>query len=317
MKKSTKLIIGSAAAFTAVGVVLNTLVLTRLSLKIKNVQEASKEKKNPTDPTLPKNILKAEGDSWVDSVGYDHISIKNHNNKSIHGLVVKQPEPSDKWVICIHGYSSAPKRMGSYALHYYAKGYNILFPALRGHDISEQQYITMGWLDRLDIVDWIQYLINIYGTEISIVLHGVSMGAATTMMTTGEHLPFNVKCAIADCGYSTVWDEFKNELKQTYHLPAFPVLYSASMVSKVAGGYGFKEASCLKQVGKSKTPTLFIHGEEDKFVPYRMIDLNYNAAACEKEKLSIPDAEHAESHLVHPEIYWPEVWKFIDKYVNN
>ncbi len=311
MKKSTKLLLGTAGAFTGIGVVMNACVLTKLSVKFKELMNKDEVK----DPTLQRNILEAEGDAWVDTKDYEHISIKNRNDKSIHGLVVKQTEPSDKWLICIHGYTSSPKGMGSYGLHYFEKGYNILFPALRGHDISEQQHISMGWLDRLDIVDWIQYLINIYGADIQIVLHGVSMGAATTMMTTGEHLPFNVKCAVADCGYSSVWDEFKNELKHTYHLGAFPTLYAASFVSKAFGGYGFKEASCIKQLEKSKTPTLFIHGEKDEFVPYRMIDLNYNAAACEKEKLSIPDAEHAESHLVHPEIYWPEVWKFIDKYV--
>jgi hypothetical protein len=46
-----------------------------------------------------------------------------------------------------------------------------------------------------------------------------------------------------------------------------------------------------------------------------MLDLNYNAAACEKEKVSIPDAEHAEAHLVHPELYWDSVFNFVEKYI--
>ena len=44
------------------------------------------------------------------------------------------------------------------------------------------------------------------------------MGGATVMMTVGENLPFNVKCAIEDCGFTSVWDEFKYELKKTYKL---------------------------------------------------------------------------------------------------
>lgn len=315
MKKSAKALLATAGVFTGIGVAMNACVLTRLSKKIDNVKKEFEEKNNPTDPTLPENILRAEGDAWVDTQNYEHIVIKNHENKSIHGLVITQKEPSDKWLICVHGYTSGPKGMGSYAKHYYDRGFNILLPSLRGHDLSEHQHISMGWLDRLDVVDWIQYLINTYNSDIQIVLHGVSMGSATVMMATGEHLPFNVKCCIADCGFSSVWDEFKNELKATYHLSTFPTLYSASLVSKVFGGYGFKEASSIEQLKKSKTPTLFIHGEKDEFVPYRMLDLNYNAASCEKEKLSIPDAEHADSHLIHPEIYWPEVFKFVDKYI--
>ncbi len=314
MKKTTKLLVGGAGLFAGMGAIMNTMVLTRVSKKISDKNHELEEKKNPRDLSSPKEILRAEGDAWLDSKEHSHIVIQNSKNKPIHGYIVKAVEPSDKWLICIHGYTSSPKGMGSYALHYHNRGYNVLLPCLRGHDISEHRSISMGWLDRLDILDWIKYLIELYG-DIQIVLHGVSMGAATVMMTTGEDLPQNIKCAVADCGFSSVWDEFKNEMKETYHVPAFPVLYAGDLATRVIAGYGFKEASSVKQVAKSKTPTLFIHGEKDLFVPYRMLDLNYNAAACEKEKLSIPDAEHAEAHLVHPEIYWDNTFRFVEKYV--
>ena len=59
------------------------------------------------------------------------------------------------------------------------------------------------------------------------------MGSATTMMLTGEDdLVPNIKCAVADCGYTSAWDVFKNEMNVTYHLPAFPFLYAANTVSK-------------------------------------------------------------------------------------
>ena len=314
MKKSAKVLLGSAGIFTAIGVGMNACVLTRLSKTISNKKCELEEKKNPTDPNSAVALLEAEGDAWLDQQNYDHIVIKNAKNKPIHAYVVKAEEPTDKWVICVHGYTSEPRRMGSYALHHHKRGYNVLLPALRGHNVSEHHNITMGWLDRLDMLDWIGYLIKTYG-DISIVLHGVSMGAATVMMTTGEKLPENVKCCVADCGYSSVWDEFQNEIKETYHMAPLPVLIPSTVVSKIVNGYGFKEASCVNQLKKSVTPTIFIHGEEDLFVPYRMMDLNYNAAACEKEKLSIPDAEHAEAHLVHPDLYWSNTFRFIDKYV--
>lgn len=315
LKKSAKALWGIAGIFFGSGLIMNTLVLTRNSKIISDFGKAREEKKSPTNLTAPKEILRAQGNAWVDSKEHNHIVIKNRKNESIHALTVKAEKESNKWLICIHGYTGSPKSMGSYALHYHKRGYNILLPCLRGHDISEHHSITMGWLDRFDILDWIDYISTIYDNP-QIVLHGVSMGAATVMMTTGEKLPKNVKCAVADCGYSSVWDEFKNELKQSYHTPSFPVLYSANMVTKVLSGFDFKKASCVEQLKKSETPTLFIHGEKDLFVPYSMLDLNYNAASCEKEKVSIPDAEHAESHLVHPEIYWDAVFKFVDRYID-
>lgn len=316
MKKSTKILLGTSAAagaaFFGFGFLSNKVVLTRTSKPIFDKISTKKKEINP----VPENILTLDkqGEEWFEQQEKEHVVIKNRKNRPLHGYIIKAKEPSDKWVICVHGYTSSPKRMGSYALHHHNRGYNVLLPVLRGHDISDHKHITMGWLDRLDMVDWIDYLNTIYD-DISIVLHGVSMGAATVMMTTGEDLPENVKCCIADCGFSTVWEEFENELKDEFKFPVPSALLTpATIVSKAVNGFGFNEASSIAQLQKSKTPTLFIHGENDKFVPYRMMDLNYNSASCPKEKLSIPDAEHANSHLVHPEIYWPETFKFIDKY---
>lgn len=321
MKKSTKVLLGASAtataAFLGLGFLSNKLVLTRLSKPI--FEKIGESRKKPEQHPLQEQVerLDKEGEEWFDAQDKEYVVIKNSKNRPLHGYIVKAKEPSDKWAICIHGYTSSPKRVGSYALHHYERGYNILFPVLRGHDISDHKHITMGWLDRLDMLDWIEYLITVYDNP-SIILHGVSMGAATVMMTSGEDLPDNVKCCIADCGFSSVWDEFMHETKEELKIPApRTLLTSVTLTSKVVNGYTFKEASSIKQLAKSKTPTLFIHGEADNFVPYRMLDLNYNAAACPKEKLSIPDADHANAHLFHPEIYWPKAFEFIDKYVET
>ena len=53
-------------------------------------------------------------------------------------------------------------------------------------------------------------------------------------------------------------------------------------VTKLRAGYDL-EASAVKQVEKSKTPMLFIHGDADTFVPFEMLDEVYNAAKVEKE----------------------------------
>ncbi len=315
-KKHTLLKVATAAtaASAGAGIVLNRLVLTRASKKISEYGDARAIKKNGEPELLPKDLLRKQSEEWYEAHEKTHITITNGEGKHLNGFIINADESTHRWAITVHGYTSTAIGMSEFAQFYNGLGYNVLLPVLRGHDISEHRNITMGWLDRLDMLYWIQHILSI-DPKAEIVLHGVSMGAATVMMTTGEKLPENVKCCVADCGYSSVWDEFSNELKNTYHLPKFPTLYSASLATKLISGFSFKEASSVKQLKKSVTPTLFIHGEKDAFVPYRMLDLNYNAASCEKEKLSIPDAEHAESCRVHPEIYWSEVERFVSKYI--
>lgn len=65
------------------------------------------------------------------------------------------------------------------------------------------------------------------------------MGAATVLMASGEALPENVKVVIADCGYTSEWDEFRREA-DVLHIPWFPVLNVTSGLSKLYDGYNFK-----------------------------------------------------------------------------
>ena len=69
------------------------------------------------------------------------------------------------------------------------------------------------------------------------------------------------------------------------------------------------------QLKKSKTPVLFIHGEQDDYVPFNMLQKNYDACASEKEMLVVPEAEHANSYKINPELYWNKVEEFTNKYI--
>lgn len=107
----------------------------------------------------------------------------------------------------------------------------------------------MGWPERVDIIKWINRIL-LWEPNARIVLHGVSMGAATVLMASGEDLPGNVKAVIADCGYTSEWDEFQREA-DTLHIPWFPVLNATSVLSKIRDGYDFKQASALAQVKRA------------------------------------------------------------------
>ena len=67
---------------------------------------------------------------------------------------------------------------------------------------------------------------------------------------------------------------------------------------------------------KSTTPTMFIHGTEDNFVPFKMLDIVYNANPnIEKEKLVVEGANHGYSATLNPELYFESVFNFVSKYV--
>ena len=241
--------------------------------------------------------------------------ITSYDNLKLHSYEVINEKSSNKWAIVVHGYTAEGKSVSAKAKYLYEMGYNVLVPDLRGHGKSEGNYIGMGWHDRLDVINWINYIID-NNSDAEIVLHGTSMGSATVLMVSGEDLPSNVKAIVADCGYTSVWNEFSYQLKQLFNLDAFPVMNLSNIVTQIKAGYSLKDASAIEQVKKSKTPILFIHGDKDTFVPYYMMDELYNATSSEKEKLTVEGAEHANADLVNPELYWNTINTFLQKYVN-
>lgn len=266
--------------------------------------------------TTSGQVLDEDKEWLLNSQNYTDEYITSSDNLKLHSYKIQNTIPSNKWAIVVHGYTSEGINMSSYAKKYYDMGFNVLIPDLRAHGLSEGDYIGMGFDDRLDIISWINNILS-KNPNAEIVLHGVSMGAATVCMTSGEDLPSKIKAIVADCGYTSVWDEFAYQLEQLFSLPEFPILNVSSVITKIRAGYTLGEASAIDQVKKSKTPILYIHGDKDDFVPYYMMEELYNATSSEKEMLTINDAEHAKASEVDPKTYWTTIYNFINKYLSN
>ncbi|MDD5878178.1 MAG: alpha/beta hydrolase [Clostridiales bacterium] len=256
-----------------------------------------------------------DAQKWLEEKSnYSDKYIESYDKLQLHSYVVTQN--SNKWAIVVHGYGGSGKLMSDKSKYFYDMGYNVLIPDLRGHGKSEGDYIGMGWKDRLDIISWINFIIK-ENPNAEIVLHGTSMGAATVLMTSGENLPSNVKAIVADCAYTSAWDEFSYQLETYLKVPSYYILNVTNMVTKLKAGYSLKEASALECVKKATVPILYIHGDKDKFVPYSMMDKLYDATISPKEKLTIEGGEHANSDLVSPFLYWLTVEDFLNQYVTQ
>lgn len=305
-------IAGTVAAGYALNKTLDKMVNANLGREgIQNPKSKVMSKKNREDfESNPETIL---GQLFYTTAPQINITIANREGRHINAILYQRNEESSKYAIVVHGYRSTTAGVSYLARRYYESGYNVLVPYLRAHKGSDYDYCTMGWHERFDIIDWINY-IDSTATDAKIVLHGVSMGAATVMMTTGEALPSCVKCAIEDCGYSSVYDVYAYKVPKMMHLPAFPSIDIFRRAIKSRVGFDIKEASALNQVRRSVTPTLFLHGECDTVVPVSMVYDLYENARCEKDIQIFKGAEHAMSPLLYPNKYWNKVFSFIEKH---
>ena len=243
-------------------------------------------------------------------------TIVGYRGFKVHACYVpaKNPDTAEGTAIVVHGYGDN-HIVFLYLVRMYRDefNYNVLFPDLQYHGYSEGDHIQMGWNDRLDIERWIEVAHDIFQDDF-MVLHGVSMGGAAVMMTSGDLLPPYVRAFVEDCGYSSVVMQFNNNRKQSFWFIPPDVLQSASLVTKKNYGWGFWEASSLKQLEKCDRPMLFIHGDADDFVPFSHLQKNYDAKVNGYKEMWVAEgAVHANAFAKHPEEYKQHVRDFLAK----
>ena len=243
---------------------------------------------------------------------YESVSILSQDGLKLYG---KYYHTADKAPLAIffHGYRSAGIRDGNGAfLIGRRRGYNVLIVDQRAHGKSEGRVMTFGIKERLDCLQWIAYAKERFGKETPIVLMGISMGAATVLMASGEELPDNVRGVIADCPFSSP-KEIIQTVMRSLKLPVRLLYPLVKLSAAIFGNFDLEEVSPAEAVKKSTVPILFIHGDDDRFVPCSMGQACYDSCMSQKQIFLVRGAGHGLSHCVDAKGYEETVDGFLDK----
>ena len=257
---------------------------------------------------------------WIDSLrdnGLLHDIVRpNADGEQLHACWLRAPEPTDRTVVLFHGYQGSAEAMLMIGyLYNHDLGFNVLIPDQCGHGRSEPATVGMGWADRKEMTDWIRTADSLFGGGTQIVLHGISMGAATTMIAAAEEsLPACVRCAVEDCGYTSAREVFADSWKKQSRLPLFPLFDLSDRWCRMLYGWSFGEASPLDAVRRCTLPMLFIHGDRDWVVPVEMGHRLYEAKIGEKELWILSGVEHGAAYLHDPQAYTRRVATFVERW---
>ena len=247
------------------------------------------------------------------TIPFEEIYIEGYDHKKLFGRYyhVKDGAPIQ---IQFHGYRGTGIKDfcgGNKLSREY--NHNEILIDHRGHGSSQGSSICFGVKEKYDVLSWINYTIERFGKDCKIILAGVSMGAATILMSSGLDLPRNVVGIVADCPYSSPKEIIRKVIKEDMKLPVnvcYPFVFLGALIF---AGYKLNSLGADELVKKSKTPILLIHGKEDTFVPPYMSEKIYKNIASYKELHFFDNAEHGISYMVDPEKYAKIVCSFIDK----
>ena len=244
-------------------------------------------------------------------------SITSKDGLKLNATYFSPNNPGHQWAILVHGYGRDQRYAWDYATAYLDRGYNVLTPDLRASGTSEGIYLTMGARESDDILIWIEKILEV-DPKAKIILHGVSMGAATVLMAAGKSQSLNLVAVIEDCGYTSAFNMFTMQLKNIFGLPGFPIMNIVGLVSKLKTGVAISEAAPIFYVHDINVPILFIHGTDDKLVPYYMMQELYDICKSPiKEIFSVEGAGHADAKNTNPTIYFNRIFSFLDQYIND
>ena len=228
--------------------------------------------------------------------------IKSHDGLTLRAKYYEYA-PGAVIELLFHGYRGNSERDLSAAVERCAAlGRSAMLIDQRAHGTSEGSVISFGINERHDAVAWANFAVRHFGPDVRLILGGVSMGAATVLLAAGEHLPPNVLCIMADCGYSSAKEIIKKVIGKM-HLPAWLFYPLVRLSGKLFGGFDIEETSPADAMSRCTKPIIFIHGDNDDFVPHTMSEAVYELCPTKKSIKLISGAGHGIAYPHSPEEY--------------
>ena len=261
------------------------------------------------DPYRPR--MKEVWDQLVERP-FETVTIRSKEGLSLSGRYYHIQDGAPL-VIGFHGYRSHPLTDfsgGSELI--FQMGYNLLLPDQRAHHSSEGTAISFGIQERWDVKSWAEYAVERFGSNVRILLMGISMGGATVLMASELPLPEQVRGIVSDCPYADP-EAIILEVGKKEHYPSWLIRPFLHIGAKIYGGFTLNETDAVQAVKNTRLPILIIHGEADGLVPCSMSAEVQQANPKMVQRITIPGADHGISYLVDTPRYAASVKAFIQK----
>ena len=233
--------------------------------------------------------------------------IRSERGERLTGHYIPGGGKGKRIAFIVHGYHSEyADTAGMYYDFYASHGFDIFACDHTAHGESEGRYIGFGAFECEDCLLWLRFLQAKFGSDVQIVLHGFSMGAATVLLMS-DRCPKNVRFIVADSGYRDAPTLLKGQLG--------PLYTPLAAIHRRIAHCELREADTRQALSHASVPILFVHGQKDPTVPFKNGPALFALYRGEKDCLFPENAKHVESMHVAPEAYARKLERMIARYV--
>ncbi len=238
-------------------------------------------------------------------------TISSQSGAMLAGWASSTPDPRGV-VLLLHGIWGSRQSMLDRIEMLDAAGFATVAIDFQSHGESEGEMITIGYLERHDVVAAIQYAREEY-PQLPLGVIGVSLGGAAALMAQ----PMEMEALVIESVFPTVSDAINNRVRARlgdwYPLPAWLLLAQFKPRVGVSPDR-LRPIDHLQDVG---CPILISSGSEDPHTTEAETRLMYESAKEPKTLWIVDGAAHVDLLTANPAGYRQEVIGFLETHLTK
>ena len=251
-------------------------------------------------------LQRDEAAARLRALAHTEYTIRGEGGRQLKGCYYPCGAEGKKIAFLIHGYRSEhAETCGIYYDYYKSRGVDIFCCDHTASGESEGKFIGFDVLETRDCLQWLRVLVKKFGPDTQILLHGFSMGAATVLQMSSR-CPDNVKFIVEDSGFVSARASLDHQIG--------PMYQPLRLINRVVAGYDIDDSDVTASLSRSKLPIIFVHGQDDRLVPFENGPALYALYKGEKDCFFPENTRHIESMYTQPEEYGRKLDSFLEKY---
>lgn len=245
---------------------------------------------------------------------YKDIEFKSSDGNKLLGWYLPSRTQKITFVMT-HGMFRSRYEMLDRSIDLWKEGYGVLLYDLRHHRQSSGEYSSLGFYEKNDVIAATKFA-NEQAPDNKIVLMGVSMGAAATLLASTElaqsPLSKQIIAIVAESSFLSFRDVVYHHCELA-HFPTFPFGFLITNITAFRMNFKVDDFDLLAAVKKIPYPILFIGSSADKRMPIEtVLEPLYGAASNpNKAKYIVNGATHGKAYELAQKDYIKTVIDFI------
>lgn len=256
---------------------------------------------------------KAQATPADHGLAYENVTLTTSDGLNLAAWYVPN-ETGRGTVIYCHGHLNHRGQMLDQAAFIHENGFNGLLFDFRRHGDSEGNLTTFGYFEWRDAQAALRYAVDVRGEQGPVILWGVSMGAATALLTAAEEP--EIDAVIAESSFYAASETLRGDLNRMFGLPTVPFGFLTGTITELRVGIKLDALDIGRAVsGLKEASVLLVGGTADRRMPVSNNERLYDQIpGTRKEIYVVEGATHGDIWEMDREAYAETVRQFLERF---